>query len=86
MRPLLRRISGPGAEEPLDVWEHIAMAEFLESFRGPLGRARDLAEEECFEWHARYYEDAERSPRNEEEWPAWEDWEPVEAWLEGAGE
>lgn len=86
MRALLRRISGPGAEEPLDVWEHIAMAEFLESFRSPLELLRDWAEEDCFEWHEREYGGGEGSP-SEEEWPAWEeDWEPAEPWLEGAGE
>ena len=53
MKALLSRISGPGAEEPLDVWEHIAMAEFVESFLSPFEFLTQHMEDDEYDWHER---------------------------------
>jgi hypothetical protein len=86
MRPLLTRLSGEGAEEPLDIWEHLAMEEFVQRFRSPWELLREAAEDEEYEWYE--LDEARREARWREEdgdGAALDEWLIAEG-LEDAGE
>jgi hypothetical protein len=88
MRPLLARLSGEGAEEPLDIWEHLAMEEFVQRFRSPWELLREAAEDEEYEWYELYEARREAICGEEEagDWAAIDEWTASEERLEDAGE